>query len=247
MKYDVTLITPTGDRLEAFDLCCKYVQCQDFNGKIQWIIVNDGNLRLFDEGVERFGLGMRSNNIVQAHHVRRKPQPDDPEHTLCLNLLTALEHVESDIILFIEDDDWYAPDYVSQMVEALQYAPIAGEPDAIYYHVGARGWWANGNDRHASLCQTGIRRELLPKLKKILESEEKFIDIPLWAESGYIPTGRIFLRRCIGIKGMPGRQGIGAGHNVDMMNYDTDPDAVKLRELIGDDADNYLKYAGVKA
>ena len=39
----ITLITPTGDRHEAFALCEKWIGRQSYIGQIQWVVVDDGH------------------------------------------------------------------------------------------------------------------------------------------------------------------------------------------------------------
>ena len=128
---DITLITATGDRPEALALCERYMLRQTFKGRIQWLVVDDGQVPCIpSEGQE---------------YLRREPSAEDRQPTLALNILTVLPFVESDKILFIEDDDWYAPDYIEYMVCALNNAVIAGEGNAIYYNVKERKYFKHGN------------------------------------------------------------------------------------------------------
>ena len=41
MYEPFTIITPTGDRPDAFELCCKYVQRQTIK-PVEWIVIDDG-------------------------------------------------------------------------------------------------------------------------------------------------------------------------------------------------------------
>ena len=237
MKYDVTLITPTGDRFEALKYCHLFMSRQDFKGKIQWLIVDDGDI----PSGHIFGTIFVGDNITRRY-IRRRPQDTDPEHTLAINLLAAIPYVQSDRILIIEDDDWYHSSYISKMVEALTMADMAGEPGAVYYHVGARKIHRIGNTQHASLCQTGFTRDVLPKFQEICENNVKFIDILLWklALSPNVTRGTKSLS--VGIKGLPGRVGIGIGHKPDHANYQDDHNLAQLKELIGDDIELYEEF-----
>lgn len=40
--FDLTLLTATGERQEAFDLCQRWMQRQTFEGSVRWVIVDDG-------------------------------------------------------------------------------------------------------------------------------------------------------------------------------------------------------------
>ena len=227
---DITLITATGDRPEALALCERYMLRQTFKGRIQWLVIDDGQVSCIpSEGQE---------------YLRREPSAEDRQPTLALNILTLLPFVESDKILFIEDDDWYAPEYISYMFHVLDNVIIAGEGNAIYYNVKERKYYKHGNTGHASLCQTGLRfnEDTRKLLQEILNTQEKFIDILLWQKINGVK--RLVNHEqpfCVGIKGMPGRKGIGTGHNPNN-RYVEDFDMIYLEKLIGSDKENYGKY-----
>ncbi|NOX54094.1 MAG: glycosyltransferase family 2 protein [Planctomycetes bacterium] len=54
------------------------------------------------------------------------------------NLLAALQRVRHDKVVFVEDDDWYAPEYLAQMVRWLDQTDLVGETGARYYHLPTR-------------------------------------------------------------------------------------------------------------
>jgi hypothetical protein len=161
--------------------------------------------------------------------------------------LEALKHVDADAILFIEDDDWYDPDYVKTMVSLLDAAPIAGICRARYYNVAQRRWKHLGNEKHASLSMTAITSTLFRRLseacRQAIRHGDPWIDLRLW---GVFPSFEPLKARkelfnikiAVGIKGMPGRGGIGKGHTGIALKED-DPDGTKLREWIGSDAESY--------
>ena len=218
----VTAITATGDRHMCLNLLSKWISNQTLRPN-QWLIVDDGK--------EPFMPNMNCDYIY------RKPQGSDPKHTLMLNLKTALKHVEGDIVLFMEDDEYYAPDYVKTMVDKIQGHELVGICKSKYYHLPARKYFVHPNQDHASLAQTGMVKEYLPRFETLLEGDS-FIDLRMWCdianktrvESHYrnIPMnpngvvignrrGYLFddgLSDClyVGMKGMPGRAGIGSGH-----------------------------------
>ena len=222
----VTLITCTGGRQEAFALCQKYVERQTYHGPLQWIVVDD----------------VSSGDIYQGYctisHIFPEPKWKPGQNTLARNLLVAIPEVQYDKVLFIEDDDWYAADYVEAMAAKLDQHRIAGEIHAHYYQIPTRRYRILQNSQHASLCQTAIRAELLPVLKEVCqETSQDFIDIRLWAAVNQ-GKGLYDERRCVGIKGMPGRQGIGIGHREQLQGA-LDPDLHMLRSWIGDDVELY--------
>ncbi|HPT70871.1 MAG TPA: hypothetical protein PLE74_01155 [Candidatus Cloacimonadota bacterium] len=148
------------------------------------------------------------------------------------------------MIIFWEDDDYYKPTYVEKMHDWLKTNHIVGQPNAIYYNVQYRWWHCHNNTRHASLCQTGIRPNNLPYLESLCEKDLKFIDIELWK----MAQGRHWLddsqeKLCIGMKGLPGRGGIGSGHTSTFAN---DPDYSILKQFLGTDANVYFDLLNIR-
>jgi glycosyltransferase involved in cell wall biosynthesis len=243
LKEDkVTVITCTGDRPEALALCAKYILNQDFFGTIQWIMVDDGK--------EKMSNIISLPMTVQGTYVRRDSSKDpDDNPTLNLNLKEALKEVNPDskAIFFIEDDDWYSSHYLSTMYVKIRSGfSLVGESEAVYYHVGARKIAYLTNDSQASLSQTAIDISLLPVFTDLVtQNKHPFIDLFLWKYkvSRFLfthPNKRGWMS--VGIKGMPGRRGIGVGHRKNFSEYEDDPNLEKLQSLIGEDVKHYTKY-----
>lgn len=226
---DVTLITPTGDRPEAFALCERWMSCQDFDGgQVQWIVVDDGLVP--------------TRCTIGQQYLRRLPRPDDPAHTLTINLRTALPHIAADRILFVEDDDYYGPAYVSTMLRWLNDADLVGEVGAKYYHLRIPGWRWYRSHTHASLCRTGLNRRVLSALAEACASDHPSIDMRLW--EGWCGSRHRFrdragdARLCVGIKGLPGR--LSPLHH-SRKGYRLDRGFRQLRRWVGDeDARAYI-------
>lgn len=225
----LTLITPTGGRPEAFMVCQAYMAQQSYKGDVQWIVVDD--------------CEEESPYQAPAHWelLRLRPQPfwHPGENTQCRNMLLALEQVRHDKILIIEDDDYYHPRYLELMSARLQEASLVGEKHALYYNVAWRCYHHCCNESHASLCQTGFTRKMLPEVLRYCQQGIKFIDIELFRTLEkrclYPHTGY-----CIGIKGLPGRKGIGIGHsNKGGTTWAPDRNLRNLRKWIGTDANLY--------
>lgn len=235
----ITLITPTGGRPEAFELCLKYVERQDWTEDVQWVVVDDCEKKtVVPEMFAR--LQAKRWNIVYPTPPWRKGQ-----NTLARNILAALDHIAHDKILFIEDDDWYAPDYFSVMSALLDSRPIAGCQHSLYYHVPSRCSLEISHPDRASLCQTGIRREALGILKRVCESSADYVDVRLWE----LMTSRVFLGapRVVGMKGLPGRPGIGVGHRPEAaynLQWKEDSSLYFLKLLIGEDEKLYRPFFG---
>jgi hypothetical protein len=230
---DVTLLTPTGGRPKAFMLCEKYMARQTYKGNIHWVVVDDCEPR---------------TKCTMGQQYLRGPVSWMPGmNTQHGNMLTALKGVKGDLVFFIEDDDWYSPEYIETMVdlhEALK-VPIWGEGDARYYNVATRSWKRMENMHHCSLCQTAIETSMVHVLKKAIETNDKYFDITLWAMSRQgNAAGKVVLdlNLSMGIKGMPGRHGIGVGHEPDD-KWKNDPFLTQLKRWIGEDWRNYRYFS----
>jgi len=207
---------------------------QSFNGSAQWIVVDDG------DGQAHMSMGQE--------YVRRAPSVK--RMTLADNLLAAIPRIRSEKILFIEDDDWYSPEYVRLMVSALDNADIVGQKFACYYHVAGRAWRRESNFVNASLSGTGIRGAAIRRLSgacmACVENEDPFVDLYLWGMKADAQVDRTQLRKIlfggppisVGIKGMPGRPGVTFGH--DLKRYSNKDNGEMLRAWIGPDSSEYL-------
>lgn len=87
-----------------------------------------------------------------------------------------------DLIAFIENDDWYAPDYLEYMVGEWEKA---GRPDlfgtnyTIYYHLKLKKYFTMRHNSRASAMNTLIK----PKLKfQWCADNEPYTDLHLWTK-----------------------------------------------------------------
>lgn len=216
----LTLLTATGARPQAWALCQQLMRMQDHAGPVRWVIVDDGACAQ-PISFERPGWTLEV--------IRPQPYWQPGNNTQARNLAAGLAVIGDDErVVVIEDDDAYAPGYLSAVAGWLDAAPLVGESHARYYHVGRQVWRDCGNHAHASLCSTAVRGEGLVALRQSVASNHTFIDIELWRA----PIGKRLYRTAhvVGIKGLPGRGGIGAGHR---MNGARDRNGDKLRAWLG--------------
>jgi len=227
----IALITPTGARPDQIRLCSKFMKAQTIKDVV-WIIVDDALPRSTDFIKEDFKEGWTIEKIY--------PEPfwQFGQNTQGRNIAAAMQRVKElnpDAIFIIEDDDYYSPTYIEKMLVKLQGYDLAGERNTIYYNVRLRRWCRNGNALWSSLFQTAFTMAVVPVFEKLYG--EKFIDLELFKN---IRNKNLFNDGDygIGIKGQPGRAGIGAGHGW-IRNMIPDPDMSKLREFIGEDYKYY--------
>ena len=225
-------LTCTGGRPEAWRLCCEWMHRQTVQ-PWQWVVVDDC------EPWSPMPVG------VDAVH----PQPAwRGRPTLTRNLLAGLAvvHPDAEAVAIIEDDDWYGPGYIADVIQRLEEMPHAamiGETCCRYYHVGRRSYAQLSNRHHSSLFQTAFRTQHMGDVRRIIsKGDTNYIDIPLWRDLG----GALQFRRghSVGIKGMPGRGGLGNGHR--NACREPDPGLDVLREWVGNDAGHYIRFGEAK-
>lgn len=228
----ITCITCTGNRSVAFDLCKLWMRRQTRQPD-QWIVVDDG-----DDGLTRPPEG--------CDYIKR-PHGTDGHNSLAQNILAAIPKIKGDIILFIEDDDYYRSDYIEMMAYNMEENnhTIFGQSHAIYYNIQHKWWIQHLNNRHASLCQTGIKSFVLQNLEYICKQSPKFIDLDLWRMlDGELLTSPLI--HCVGMKGLPGRRGIGMGHGDFPPDGHYDLGYTKFFKLLGVDGLEYFKALNIK-
>lgn len=240
----VTLLTCTSDRPVAFGLCERWIRRQTYKGPIQWIVVDDGEKPVVCTGDQEY---------------IRLPPAESPRESFRRNNLAGLEAARYGKLLWIEDDDWYHPDYLGFMVGLLDIRDLAGCGHARYYNIRYRLWRIHPNGGHASLCSTGMRRSLYGVAEKILR-ESNFtirtnpqqLDGTLWRRSGIGNKRKVLLPESphvVGMKGMPGKSGLGIHHQRDEIKprhspgesqeYQDDPALKQLEQWIGSDVSFY--------
>ena len=231
-----TIITATCDQPIGFALCERWMQRQTVPlSTLQWIVV--------DDGVEPAKV-----TCGQEYHRRQRIPGTSGAQSLCLNLLEALPHVRADRVLIVEHDDHYRPEHVERMLDLLDRpgVALAGDDKQRYFHVGVRRWRIYQNCGSA-LCQTAMRRELLPifegVVRRCLELNQYGVDALLWREVGKDRQAIEHIATVVGIKGLPGRKGLGLGHRDDVVRkWKPDPQAEVLRSWIGGDAATYAPH-----
>jgi hypothetical protein len=198
----LNLLTPTGARPEAFEKCVEYMKAQTYTGPVRWIIVDDGPEAMDIPRIKDW----------QIVHVRPEPLWQPGQNTQARNLKEGLKYVDGPLII-IEDDDEYAPWWLETCDKWLQFNDLVGEAPSLYRHLNGTEKCMN-NHNHASLCATAMKGEVVQKFERIL-NYKKGIDVQLWRECGQ-KYGRIYPYQggVVGIKGYPGRPGIGMGHKL---------------------------------
>lgn len=215
------LLTPTGGRPEGLALLASYIDAQTWDGEARWIVVDDCDPAT-PAPVVRAG--------IEVEVVRPAWRWQLGMNTQAASMVAGLQLVPEDAtLLLLEDDDLYLPDHIGNMLAALQRAELVGEKTARYYNVATRRWQVIPSVRHASLAATGCRGAGLLHLRRICAAGSKRIDMDLWTQGctrQLLSTGNV-----VGIKGLPGRGGIGVGHRETF--GDPDPSGGVLVDWLG--------------
>lgn len=219
----LTLITPTGDRPEAFALCERWIGNQTYDGEYRWIVIDDGIIptKITNSAIEYVRLEATNTN------------------TQARNLLAALNLINlTEKIVIIEDDDYYSSNWLTIVSNYINDYELVGETESYYWHVKNRSYVNCANKKHASLCATALTGSAITYLKHLCSLKIKFIDTKLW--NTFKGSKCLFKgRNVVGMKGLPGRKGIGGGHKTRMLKH-TDPEGKELTNWIGLDAQFYI-------
>lgn len=225
----LTILTATGARPEAWNICQRLMERQTYQGPVHWIIVDDGEVQQtidFD----------RKGWVISM--IRPVPLWKKGDNTQSRNLKEGLRHVmPEDKLVIIEDDDSYHPQWLERVDQWLDRHDLVGESHARYYNIRTRRARQLRNDKHASLCCTAMKGKALEAFGKELKPNVQFIDVNLWknfqGSKALYPTQMV-----TGIKGLPGRGGIGMGHKLDFQGQIDDTGSI-LRQWTGTNADLY--------
>jgi glycosyltransferase involved in cell wall biosynthesis len=152
----VSICTPTFNRRPFIPMMLKCFEHQTYpKDKIEWIIIDDGTDKI-EELV---------SHIPQVKYIKC-------EEKLTLgkkrNMLNSAS--KGDIIIYMDDDDYYPPERISHAVETLQQNPkalCAGSSIMhIYFkHINKMVQFGPYGPNHATAATFAFRKELLLKTK----------------------------------------------------------------------------------
>lgn len=243
----IALITPTGARPKQMRLCAKWMSKQTYAGEVLWVIVDDAEVLT---AVDHVNSLFRENwNIVHVFPENPKwiPGLNTQARNLREGIAEVMKYESVTSIFIIEDDDYYCPTYLEEMLAAWRpEKDLVGQQGTIYYHVGNKQSYLFPVGGHVSLFRTAFRPSLIRTLLPLLAPGCKYIDKNFWKTVD--PAKKQFMtfeekQLSIGIKGMGGRNGIGVGHAL-RKGHSVKGLQIKpsLKTLIGEDAQYYETY-----
>ncbi len=224
---NVYALTPTGSRPEGLALLGEYLNAQTYTGMLTWVIVDDC------DPVTRVPR-MQANIEVKMIRPDWRWIPGQNTQSACMAAGLSLPGFE-DAVIILEDDDVYLPDHISNVLSWLKRADLVGERDSCYYNVATGRWRVIPGKYHASMSSVACKGWATDHLLRLCQGGGKMLDMRLWrtfdGSKALLNTHNV-----IGIKGLPGRPGIGVGHR----NRFGTPDINNtLQTWIGDYACNY--------
>lgn len=227
------LLTPTGGRPEGIALLAGYLNAQTYQGDLRWVVVDDCD-PMTEVPEVRVGIHL---TVIRPHW---RWQPNMNTQAACMAM--GLSDIpDSATVVILEDDDAYLPEHLATVVDALAGAELVGERVARYYNVATRRFKTIPGQFHASLASTAVRGRSLAMLREVCAAGSRRIDMDLWrgftGSKALLETANV-----VGIKGLPGRGGIGVGHR-DTFG-DPDPDGALLAEWLG--AERAAAYVGFR-
>jgi glycosyltransferase involved in cell wall biosynthesis len=166
----VSICTPTFNRRHFIPMMIKCFEHQTYpKNKIEWIIVDDGT-----DKIEELVI-----HIPQVKYFKY-----DEKMTLGKKRNLLNEKATGDIIIYMDDDDYYPPERVSHAVEKLCQNPkilCAGSSSMFIYfkHINKMIQFGPYGPNHSTAATFAFRRELLDQTKfdemSSVSEERKFL------------------------------------------------------------------------
>jgi len=180
-KYPkVSICTPTFNRRPFIPYLIKCFEHQTYpKEKIEWIIIDDGT-----DKVEDLFLPLINNDSNQSTNYTVKYFKYDTKMTLGKKRNLAHKKCSGDIIIYMDDDDYYPPERISHAVETLQKNPkaICAGSSAIYIyfkHIEKMYKFGPYGPNHSTAATFAFRKELLKDTSydddACLAEEKKFL------------------------------------------------------------------------
>lgn len=151
-KPFVSICTPTFNRRPFINAIIKCFEHQTYpKDKMEWIIVDDGTDKIED---------------LVAHIPQVKYFKFDTKMTLGKKRNLAHQKCSGEVIVYMDDDDYYPPERVSHAVEMLRNNPKAlcagsSEMHIYFKHIGQLYRFGPYGTSHATAATFAFRRELL--------------------------------------------------------------------------------------
>jgi len=166
----VSICTPTFNRRPFYPVIIKCFENQTYpKDRMEWIIIDDGTDKIED----------LVKDIPQVKYFKY-----DTKMNLGKKRNLMHEKAKGDIIVYMDDDDYYPPDRVSHAVETLQQNPqalCAGSSEMFIYfkHIHKMYKFGPYGPNHSTAATFAFRKELLKQTRyndnEALAEEKAFL------------------------------------------------------------------------
>lgn len=152
----VSICTPTFNRRPFFPYIIKCFENQTYpKDRMEWIIIDDGTDKIED---------------IVSHVPQVKYFRYETKMTLGKKRNISHDMAKGDIIIYMDDDDYYPPDRVSHAVEMLNKNPnilCAGSSEMYIYfkHIQKMYQFGPYGPNHATAATFAFRKELLKQTR----------------------------------------------------------------------------------
>jgi len=160
----ITLCTPTHNRRPFIPYMLKCIENQTYpKDNLEWIILDDGDDKIED--------------LVQDISYIRYYKTEKMNVGEKRNLINR--YAKGQILIYIDDDDYYPPERISHVVESLNSSDICGSSIMYMYYTDLDEIYKFGpyGKNHATAATFGFKRDLLNKTAfndNDTRGEEKF-------------------------------------------------------------------------
>lgn len=92
-------------------------------------------------------------------------------------------HPDVELILFIEDDDWYSSSYIEVFHREWEQAgrpSVFGIQETYYYHIGIKKFHHQRHLQRASAFSTGVTKDI--QQMKWSSDDYSFVDLDIWKQ-----------------------------------------------------------------
>jgi glycosyltransferase involved in cell wall biosynthesis len=139
----LSVLTPTKNRFQEFHLAIECMKRQDFQGQIEWVIVEDGeqDVRTLLEGLPE---------TVKVQYTRL-----DGSYTIGEKRNVCLDKATHEVCVFWDDDDFYDPEYLSQtywLLTSQKVFGVVGSPIVVAHSLASGLTYAKGKSGNHSPC-----------------------------------------------------------------------------------------------
>ena len=139
----ISVLTPTKNRAAHWPLAIECMKRQTFPGKIEWVIVEDG-----EADIRSLLTDLPEN--VTINYTRL-----DGQNAVGKKRNACIDAATSPVMVFWDDDDFYHPDYLMETYTVLagqtQYGVI-GSPVVLVYQASTGIFYSKGKQGNHSSC-----------------------------------------------------------------------------------------------